>query len=855
MSEPLDRVIQSLHERGKNPQEKGDHYEALCPAHDDTNPSLTIRRADSGTVLIKCQSLKCSADNIVKAIGLTMKDLFPPSMTNGNAPPRSNPTAANGKTPPASKPAAKKDKVRPTHQTLDVAIASTARMLKASHVDTWHYSTFVVARFKLPNGKKEYRPFHQAASGWVVGDPPGNLPLYRLDDLAGAETVWVFEGEKCAELARGIGLVATTSAHGAQSAGKSDWTPLAGKPVVIFPDHGEGGKNYPAGIAPILTALDPPARVKIVELPGLREGEDIEQWLEAHDSWDSGQCRAELERLAKEAPEWVRPAEPADAAGGGAALNGSEPDIERLEVAINPNESVVNDQAASALSRIPGLYQRNFELVRVVQASESAHGDPMARAAGSPTIRALTPSAIREVLTMAVKFVREKSQPDSESVKSHSHPPAWCVNALAARDNWRGVPNLTGLAEMPFLRSDGTAVTKSGFDQQTGILLILSGEFPPIPENPDQDDARKAADVVFDIVQDFPFLPGHPAVLLAALLTPIARHLIDGPCPLFLFDAPTPGSGKSLLADLCAIITTGREMPRTGYQHDPVETDKQIVATCVAGDRNVLFDNLEHGARFGNSALDRALTARTYRGRILGKSEMKILPLDTVFYASGNNVSLTGDITRRVMPCRLESEHERPETRPANDFAVSKCDCGCKGSLLHHAKRKRPELAIAALTILRAYILAGMPQPQDLPPLGGFQEWSQLIRGAVVWATGIDPAIGRETLVDSDQTNEYHTAFVDGWHEVQLSQNSNGMTTGDMRKALADPDNAERFTKIRDAISGLWPRLKTEDLPTPGSIGKKIQAIRGKWHRGKKFARITAADHTNVWSVQESPKR
>ncbi len=705
-----------------------------------------------------------------------------------------------------------------------------------------------MVRLEYDDGSKKCLPFRHDPDGWRNKAPVGKLPLLNLAAVATVETVWFVEGEKCVESASGIGLVATTSAFGAGKADMSDLTPLAGKMVPILPDNDEGGMKHADDVARRLTALDPPARVKIVKLPGLGDKEDIADWREKHVSLDGPQCRAELERLADETPEWVRPAEPADAAGG------SEPDIERLEVVITPNESVVNDQAASALARIPGLYQRNGELVSVNIAEASKDGADSTPAAGTPTIRALAQPTIRSELTRAVDFVREKPQADGESVKYHSHPPVWCVTAVAARHAWPGVPHLASIAEMPFFRRNGSLVTRPGYDQETRILYIPSGDFPPVPENPTLDDAREATNVLFEVVQDVPFLPDHNAVWLATVLTLVARHLIEGLCPLFLFDASAPGIGKTLLAKLASIITTGRELPCTPYHKDPVETDKQLLAICMAGTRIVLFDNLEQGAPFGNDALNRVITSREYQGRILGISKLFDAPMDTVFLATGNNVIPTGDIARRIMPCRLVSKHERPETRPADDFAVSECKCGCKGDLLNHAKRKRPELAIAALTIIRAFIMAGMPQPQKMPPLGSFQAWSQLIRAAVIWATGIDPAIGRETLVDSDPTYQYHAEFVHGWYEVQESQKCKGMTTTDMLKVLAEPLNAEQFTKIRDAISGLWPRHKTGELPSTGSLGKKISAIRDTNYGGKQIVRLAEQQRAGVWSVQLTPK-
>lgn len=61
---------------------------ACCPAHADNGPSLSIRETDDGTVLLKCFA-GCGAAEIVGAVGLSMRDLFPPkAQAEYNAPQR-----------------------------------------------------------------------------------------------------------------------------------------------------------------------------------------------------------------------------------------------------------------------------------------------------------------------------------------------------------------------------------------------------------------------------------------------------------------------------------------------------------------------------------------------------------------------------------------------------------------------------------------------------------------------------------------------------------------------------------------------------------------------------------------------
>jgi len=188
---------------------------------------------------------------------------------------------------------------------------------------SWFYqdrdgrTVLAVIRVDGADGKKAYRPLHPAGDGWKVGDPPGKLPLYRLRDIGDAGRVVVVEGERCVDAARSIGLTATTSAHGAKSAHKSDWTPLAGRGVVILPDADETGARYARDVAAILTRLTPPATVRILPLPGLApgSGDDIADYIEQADGKTCEEIAGGIWELADALAPWTPPPDPGPDAG------------------------------------------------------------------------------------------------------------------------------------------------------------------------------------------------------------------------------------------------------------------------------------------------------------------------------------------------------------------------------------------------------------------------------------------------------------------------------------------------------------------------------------------------------------
>jgi putative DNA primase/helicase len=116
--------------------------------------------------------------------------------------------------------------------------------------------------------------------------------------------------------------------------------------------------------------------------------------------------------------------------------------------------------------------------------------------------------------------------------------------------------------------------------------------------------------------------------------------------------------------------------------------------------------------RWGTPTICGSITGHTVAVRIYGKTTDVEIPNISCLFVTGNNLNIPGDMTRRVLVCRIDPKMERPETRDF-DFDVEE-----------EAKRDRPALVHAILTILRAYVLAGRP-PQHGRPLGSFGQFSR----------------------------------------------------------------------------------------------------------------------------------
>ncbi len=105
----------------------------------------------------------------------------------------------------------------------------------------------VVYRYDPPGCKKQFRPWDAKRRKMV---PPEPRPLYNQPGLINASEVILVEGEKCAQSLIAAGVVATTAMQGANApVEKTDWSPLAGKSVLIWPDRDKPGWDYAARAA------------------------------------------------------------------------------------------------------------------------------------------------------------------------------------------------------------------------------------------------------------------------------------------------------------------------------------------------------------------------------------------------------------------------------------------------------------------------------------------------------------------------------------------------------------------------------------------------------------------------------
>jgi hypothetical protein len=408
--------------------------------------------------------------------------------------------------------------------------------------------------------------------------------------------------------------------------------------------------------------------------------------------------------------------------------------------------SEIVDRAETALVDSTQIYQRGGELTRAIRLDTPIGDDhDIRREAGSTMLVAVREAWLVEQMGRTLRWFKVSKNGET----SPADPSPIYARTLLSRGEWR-FPVLRGVVTAPTLARDGRIIETPGFDGDSGLLLDFEPDtFRPVPSTPTRADAQAALGRLAAPLRGFPFADDAArAVALSALMTALVRPSLRT-SPLHAFDAPTAGTGKSLLAEATGLLATGFRPPALSQGKTAEEDEKRLATVLFAGDPVIHIDNCERA--IAGDFLCSMLTQEIVQARILGLTERRVLPSTALVLASGNNVTLAGDASRRAVICRLDAKVERPDTR-AFDF-------DCHAEIL----AARPELVVAGLTVLRAYHVAG--RPEKLTPMGSFTDW-EFIRGALVWLGCADPADTRASVLDSDPRKDELLDVMQLWAEV-----------------------------------------------------------------------------------------
>jgi putative DNA primase/helicase len=405
---------------------------------------------------------------------------------------------------------------------------------------------------------------------------------------------------------------------------------------------------------------------------------------------------------------------------------------------------VVNEAEAALLALGREIYHRGGLMVRPVLSKLKAADD---RDTKCWNLIPVTRPHLAETLTRAAQFLKWDSR--AKGFVPTNAPDRVAETYLARQGEWK-LPILSGVANAPFLRTDGSICERPGYDATSGILFKPDGQdFPTIPQHPSRDDALTALALIDALISTFPFVASADrSVALSAILTALDRRAM-ATAPLHAFTAPAPGSGKSLLVDIAATLATGQLAPVIAQGRSEEELEKRLGAALLAGDAVISIDNCEYP--LGGSLLCQTLTQQRLNIRLLGQSRHVEVPVNAAIFATGNNLAIVGDLTRRVLLCSIDPRCERPELRQFDTDVIKAIQAN------------RGILVAAALTVLRAWHVAG--DRVEVSPFGSFNDWSHRIRGPISWLGRADPCDTALKVRDRDPKRAALNAVLMQWRE------------------------------------------------------------------------------------------
>lgn len=503
---------------------------------------------------------------------------------------------------------------------------------------------------------------------------------------------------------------------------------------------------------------------------------------------------------------------------------------------------------------LSGLFLRAGQLVKVVEApllpDVDASTGVIQHDGFQQIARIDKPNQLRSYAQMSGYrfYTKGSKQTPPKPILLNSEAAGVCI------DTPEGLPfaqTLKGVTGTPVIRADGTILDVPGYDVASQLLYKPDSATLTVPwvaDQPSADEVEAARSVLEYLVIDYKFVDdNHRANYLGALMLPLLRALVPPPYKLLAIDAYAPGSGKTLLADVLRIVHHGRRggTPGGSFRSEwpkSEEFSKWVTSVLMNGAGGVVqVDNVK--ATLAGGELEGLLTNDSYGGRVLGRSEEVHVPNDRLWTVTGNNISIGGDMARRVLWVRIDPGEENPEQRSPDSFHEPR--------LADWAFENRGRIIHAVLTVARAWYVAGAA----MAPATSSDSYARaisVVQGILKFAgiTGTFDAVEERA---ASQDEDDIAGFLQGVWCWQDGREESTWTSAQLTQVINSdafpPDDDEEGEPLHDLVPEYWWGGKM--VMNPRRLGERLNKAKGSWHRGKMLARGPVnRTNTATWTIK-----
>ncbi len=291
---------------------------------------------------------------------------------------------------------------------------------------------------------------------------------------------------------------------------------------------------------------------------------------------------------------------------------------------------------------------------------------------------------------------------------------------------------------VPVMRKDGRIELPGiGYDAETLTYTMYDPEATynniPMP-------LAEAVAFFDELLSEFPFAADggrSKAVAIAAILSVFCTALIPDAAtkPAILYVANSEGSGKTTLAKLAALAAQPGDSPVESAPADEAEWGKKLLSLVISGRRVMILDNLK--GNLASAAFEAYLTSSHFSGRVLGGNTEFTGEAGATVLLTGNGLTTSPDLRRRVLMCELFSSLLRPEDRVYHKVLDPV-----------RIKELRPQVLAACWGLVAAWDAAGQP-PASITS-ASFGRWGDVVGGIVEFAGWACPLAAPQVTTAGD---------------------------------------------------------------------------------------------------------